>query len=105
MSNSDTRCQPDQLHQLLAGAYGWTNDLWAQAISLAWDGMTTPDAAQMLSFIDGSTAFDDQSSSPPTTASLEVFRMYPVAVFLGAYELMRHRRDLNLMLEEMSANL
>jgi hypothetical protein len=84
---------------LLRTKYDWSDALWAEAEGLLWDGISVDEGRAMCAFVDG---------SPPSSTDfgavrrgMGVFRIYPTTVFLGAYDLMLHRRELGRELDQL----
>lgn len=79
---------PVKLHELIASATLWTDELWNAALAYVLENTATPDAIVMARMVLGS----ELSQHMYKIDYLREFRGWPPTVLPGAFDLMRHQK-------------
>lgn len=84
-----TNLKPLKLHTIISTATVWTDELWDEALSYLLERVGTLDVLMMVAVLPD----DALPHSSRKVDYLRVFHRYPPTLLLGAFDLMRLKKE------------
>ena len=85
------KLKPLKLHETIGTSTLWTDELWDKVLTYVLANTATPDALTMIEVLE--TDNIRLSGFAQKTDYLREFHKYPPTVLLGAFDLMRWRKE------------